>query len=153
MIVVVNASNETKVIKVSIWSYIIFFLLFSPLTVGPFFLDIDKYIDSKAWIVHLASWVFIICWLIYLYQEVIISRTSIEQRKIGLKGLKSTVMLFKDMKSWKPDHPYKLYDKDGNVLTIPWTTFRRADQKIIFEELNILGLPITNKTKGSGNLK
>lgn len=128
-------------LKTSFIVYVIYFFLFSPLTLGPFLLGIEKYVSSGAWVIQLVATVYTIFWFFYIYQEITISEIDIVQRRFGIKGIKVKSMRFDDMTGWKAEHPYRLYGKDDNTLVIPWTMIGKADQKFLFDTLKSLNLP------------
>lgn len=145
-----NKETSRYVLKTSMISYVFFILICSPfLIVIPFYMGIDQYINSNYWLVHLLFLIIVVTLFVYVYQEIIITDESIEQRKFTITGKISKVMCFDELKAWTPSQPYRLYTDNKSEMIIPWFTFSRSDQKTLFESLQKLNLPERkNKLKG-----
>jgi hypothetical protein len=120
-------------IKTSLQSYFVILGVFSPATiVVPVVLICQgKYIGSNFWPIHIILIVFVSVLLIYIYQEVQISKECIVLRKLSFFGTRTTKLYFNEVTSWSVERALILFIDSKEVMKINWVLFSRKDQEIL----------------------
>jgi hypothetical protein len=128
-------------IRTSIWSYVILAGIVSPpLLIGPAYIGFAAYVESGYWKAHLPLLLMALGFFVWLYQDIRISGSLIEQVKWTIGGRSTKAIAIDDIDYWVAGHPCRVVSRTGEEITIPWTSFNRSDQKLLFDTLDSLQL-------------
>jgi hypothetical protein len=95
----------------------------------------DKYFESGYANIHLFILVLNAWYFIYLYQELIIDADRITIRKIGLFGWNRRDLNIDDIVRCEVGYPHKVYLSTGEVVCLPWSTFKKKDKEYLLSYL------------------
>jgi hypothetical protein len=130
--------NERAIkFKTSLGAYVVFGVIASPfLVVLPVWMGRQQYFESGYWVAHLILASAFAIFFLSMYQEIWLFADRIVRRRLGLLGWSVTEMNYVDVAQWVAEHPYRLINRSGVELVIPWTTFSKRDRQLLFDSLN-----------------
>jgi hypothetical protein len=128
-------------IRTSIWFYLVLAVIVSPpLLIGPAYIGFAAYLESGYWKAHLPLLLMALGFFVWLYQDIRISGSLIEQAKWTIGGRRTKAIAIDDIDYWVAGHPCRVVARTGEEITIRWTSFNRSDQKLLFDTLDSLRL-------------